>query len=249
MRMLIISLLLAVTLAATGCMQMEMATEIAKDGSGIFHYVMSIPTDVEEALAELSAMEGGMGDEMDEMPDFKNFDKKEFEKKLSKYDVKLKSFSNEVADAKRTVVLDLAFGNFEGLQAAMALLMGGSEDAIGIERMDDGNYLLSSTESTIDFGDEEAEEPQEQAKEPSMEDMQAAMANAGKSMELMGKLMAHSSELAMTMKITLPGDVIEHNAPKLEGRTCVWEINSENMMQMESMDPRIIFDGKGVNIK
>ncbi len=250
MRKLIISLLLAVTLAATGCMQMEMATEFAKDGSGIFRFVMSMSTEVEEALDELSNMEGaGMDGEMEEMPDFANFDKKDLEKKLSKYDAKFKSYSNKVENGKRTVSMEIAFGDLRGLHAAMALTMDDSEEGVAIEKQEDGSYLLHTAENLVVFEEEVAAEPEEPAKEPSMEDMQAAMANAGKSMELMGKLMAHSSELAVIMEITVPGDVIEHNAPVLDGRTCRWEINSQNMMQMESFDPRIRFEGKGVNIK
>ncbi|MBU0743105.1 hypothetical protein KKG45_05575 [bacterium] len=245
MKKLIISLLLIASLAATGCMQMEMATNLAKDGSGTYEFAMTMSTEVEQALNELSKMEGGMGDEMGDMPDFADFDKSSFEKKLGEYDVKMKSFVNEVKDGKRTVRMALEFKDFQGLQAAMALAMGENE-GIGIEKLDDGNYLLKSIDNPIALGEEQQEAPD---KEPNMEDMQAAMANAGKSMELMGKLMAHSSELAMTMKITLPSDVIEHNAPKLEGRTCIWEINSGNMMAAESMDPHIVFSGKGVNIK
>jgi len=245
MKKLTISILLAAVLATTGCMQMEMKTDLAKDGSGTYFFSMSMSTEVEEALKELSGMEGGMGDDMD-MPDFADFDKGDFEKKLGKHDVKLKSFANEVKDGVRTVNMTIAYKNFQGLQAAMALASGGGDEGIGIEKMDDGNYLLHSVENP--FAKKE-EAPEEKAAEPSMEDMQAAMANAGKSMELMGKLMAHSSELSMEMSITLPSDVIEHNAPTLEGRTCKWLINSENMMAMEGMEPRIVFSGKGVDIK
>ena len=71
---------------------------------------------------------------------------------------------------------------------------------------------------------------------------------AGKLMEVMGKLMASVSELAVTTRITVPGDVIEHNAPKLEGRTAIWEINAENMMTAGASmgSPEIVFSGKGL---
>lgn len=239
-------MLLVASLAATGCMQVEMATDLAKDGSGTYYFTMTMSTEVEQALNEMSEMEGGMNDEMDDVPDFANFDKSDFEKGLGKYDVKLKKYTNEVKDGQRIVKMELAFPNFQGLQAAMTLAMGGGDEGIGIQKLEDGNYLLEAIENPIVLEEEQPETP---AEEPSMEDMQAAMANAGKSMELMGKLMAHSSELAMTMKITLPGDVIEHNAPKLEGRTCIWEMNAENMMSAGSMEPRIVFDGKGIDIK
>ena len=246
MKKLILAMTIALSVLLTGCMQMDMETVLDKNGGGTYAFTMTMSTEVEGALNELAAMDGGMGDEMDDMPDFANFDKSGFEKKLAKYDVKLKKFGNEIKDGNRTVHLALEFKSFEGLQASMAATMGG-EDGVTITKMEDGNYLLEPGDSTISF-DEEEEEP-EPEEEPSMEDMQAAMANAGKSMELMGKLMAHSDELSMTMKITLPSDVIEHNAPRIEGRTCIWDINAENMMSAEGMEPRIVFSGDGVKIK
>ncbi len=245
MKTLILAITLVMTVMLTGCMQMDLTTVLDKNGGGTYAFTMTMSTEVEDALNELASMEGGMGDEMDDMPDFANFDKAGFEKKLAEYDVKLKKFGNDVKDGKRIVNLLLEFKNFEGLQAAMAATMGG-EDGIAITKLDNGNYLLKAADNEIAFDAEE--EVVESEEEPSMEDMQAAMANAGKSMELMGKLMAHSSELAMTMKITLPGDVIEHNAPKIEGRTCIWDINAENMMSADGMEPRIIFSGDGVKI-
>ena len=160
--------------------------------------------------------------------------------------MKLKSYDNEIKNGIRTVNMLLEFKTFSGLQAAMASLMG-DEDSIVITRLDNGDYLLESGDSGIVFDEEETEAEPET--EPSMEDMQAAMANAGKSMEIMGKLMAHSGDLAMIMKITLPSDVIDHNAHRIDGRTCIWEINAETMMSSEGMDPRIVFSGDGVDFK
>ena len=68
-------------------------------------------------------------------------------------------------------------------------------------------------------------------------------------MALMGKLMAHANELSASMRITFPSDVVEHNAHRLEGRTCIWEINSENMMSNQGMEPHVVFKGGGVKIK
>jgi hypothetical protein len=231
-------------------MKMEMSTVLEKDGSGIYAFMMSMSTEVEEALHELASMDTGMDmdDEMGDMPDFRDFDRDGFENQLRENGAELKSFSNEVADGVRTVAMEIAFKDFQGLRAASAMALGGSEGAIGIEKLDSGDYLLHAVEQPAASEEEDAEEEAE-PEMPGAEDMQAAMANAGRSMELMGKLMAHSSELSMIMKITLPGDVIEHNAHGLEGRTCVWKLNSENMMTSTGMEPHIVFDGDGVDIK
>ncbi len=117
-------------------------------------------------MDELSSLEGDMGDEMDDIPDFANFDKVDFEKKLKKYDVELKSYNN------------------------------GIKDGVIVTKLDNGDYRLESGDSEIVF-EEDMEEAVPET-EPSMEDMQAAMANAGKSMEIMGRLMAHSPGLFLS---------------------------------------------------
>ncbi len=246
MKTLILAMSLILSVGLTGCMQVEVDTVFDKNGGGTYAFTMTMSKEVEDALNELSSLEGDMSDEMDDIPDFANFDKDGYEKKLKKFDVKLKSYDNEIKNGIRTVNMLLEFKTFSGLQAAMASLMG-DEDSIVITRLDNGDYLLESGDSGIVFDEEETEAEPET--EPSMEDMQAAMANAGKSMEIMGKLMAHSGDLAMIMKITLPSDVIDHNAHRIDGRTCIWEINAETMMSSEGMDPRIVFSGDGVDFK
>ena len=52
------------------------------------------------------------------------------------------------------------------------------------------------------------------------------------------------------MKITVPGDVIESNAPQVDGRTSVWKIDPTNMMEQQGeLEPVITFSGKGLKIK
>ena len=58
------------------------------------------------------------------------------------------------------------------------------------------------------------------------------------------------SDLDILMKITVPGDVIESNAPQVDGRTSIWKIDSSNMMEQQGeLEPVITFSGKGVKIK
>ncbi len=57
-------------------------------------------------------------------------------------------------------------------------------------------------------------------------------------------------ELDISMKMTVPGDIIESNAPTVEGRTSIWNIDSSNMMSGNTdMEPNIVFSGKGLKIK
>ena len=66
----------------------------------------------------------------------------------------------------------------------------------------------------------------------------------------MGKLMGAMSELDISMKITVPGDIINSNAPLVEGRTSIWTINQSNMMSSnQDMEPVITFSAKGLKLK
>ncbi len=231
---------LAVLIAAlAGCVQVKMATDIAKDGSGTYTMTYSVSQEVEQTLAEMDALGGDMAKEMDDAPDFANFDRDEFTKKIGKHGVKLVAYTNDVQNGRRNVEMKLSYPDLMSLSEAI----GGSFGGGGIKITKNGDdYLLSSYQVQKPALDESA-------KEDAQADMNAAMQNATKSMELMGRLMAHISEMTMAMAITLPGDVIESNAHRVEGRTCIWEINANNMMQAEGMEPHVVFSGKGLSIK
>lgn len=226
--------------ALAGCVQIKMATDIAKDGSGTYTMTYSVSQEVEQTLTELSALGGEMAAEMDEAPDFADFDRDEFAAKIGKHGVKLVSYANDVVDGRRNVELKLSYPDLESFSEGVGGTIGGS--GLKIIKHGDGNYELTSYELPTP-------EKSDAVKDAAQEDMNAAMQNAAKSMELMGRLMAHISEMSMAVAITLPGDIVESNAHRVEGRTCIWEINANNMMQAEGMEPRVVFSGKGLSLK
>ncbi len=242
-RPLVLALFLTLSLGLTGCMQVAMNTTIDKDGSGTMFMSYSMSQDVADALAELEEM-GPMQGMGESPPNFSDFNKDELEKECKKYGATLKSFKEIDSDGRKGMEMEIGFKDLKSLNGVMSESMEGSGGGFGIFKMDDGNYMLKGVEAPeseedMDEGEEEPETPQ-----------QPDPAQMGKMMEVMGKLMASASELEVTMKITVPGDVIEHNAPKIEGRTLIWEVNGENMMTAgQSMEePEIIFSGKGVDI-
>lgn len=239
MKKLVLLGIVVLVAALTGCIQVKMASDIAKDGGGTYTMTYSVSQEVEQTLAEMSALGGEMAAEMDDAPDFTDFDRDEFAAKIGKHGVKLVSYANEVTNGRRNVELKLSYPDLVSFSEAI----GGSYGGSGMKITKHGDdYLLSSYQV-------QKAEAEEAAKEDAQEDMNAAMQNAAKSMELMGRLMAHISEMSMAVAITLPGDVIESNAHRVEGRTCFWEINANNMMQAEGMEPRVVFSGKGLSIK
>ncbi|HPF35681.1 MAG TPA: hypothetical protein P5571_08400 [Candidatus Krumholzibacteria bacterium] len=240
-----IALLLApvLLLSLGGCIQLQNQTTLNGDGSGTVSLDYTMSTEVEGAFKELQTLDGGMNEDMGEVPMFdESFDKAALESKLKENGAKLTAFSNSVADGQRKVHIEISFKNPEGMEAALggALAAGG---ALGLFKNQDGDYVLKGVPTPEAEGEDEADEA------PAQEDMAKAMENAQKSMAIMGKLMAHMNEISMDMRITVPGDVLSHNAHTLDGRTCIWHIDSSNMMSAQGMDePEIVFSGKGLNI-
>jgi hypothetical protein len=207
----------------------------------------SMSAEVAKTMDELAALGGekGMGEEMSLMPT--DIDRAEFEKACRESGVTLKKFEESSPDGGKKMDMLLAFKSLDGLNRAMREGMKGDHDgSFSIFKRADGNYVLRTVKVKASDDEEPAEEPETDE----TESPDASIENAGKMMELMGKLMGSMSEMDVVMRVTVPGDVIEHNAPKLEGRTLIWEINADNMMTSGASmgDPVIVFSGKGLKI-
>jgi len=239
--------ILLTTLALSGCMQFHSDTVIDEDGSGTASLTMSVSNEVADALAEMRAMDGGQSPDMD-FPMFEDIERDKIEAAGKDHGVKIEKFEKKEADGRQTLEVVMAFDDLEGLSYVMNKLMGGEMggDGMGIFDAGDGNLVLKS--ASYDFPAEPEEEEKEEA--PPAAPAEQTPEQMQKQMALMGTLMGSLAELDVTMKITVPGDVIESNAPTVEGRTSIWSINQENMMQQEEdMDPQIVFSGKGLKIK
>lgn len=228
-------------LGLAGCMQVKMETAIDKEGGGTYGLTYSVSKDVEQTLEELRGLGGQTAEQMKDAPDFADFDKKEFEAKIGEHGMKLLSFDNKIEGDRRVVTMKLGFESISALSRGLGKSFGGA--GMALTKNEDGNYVLAGAEAEPE---KEAGEAEEAGAEP---DPQAAMQNAAKSMEIMGRLMAHMSELSMQMEITVPGEVLEHNAHRVEGKTCYWSIDGNNMMEAQGLDPRIVFSGKGLDLE
>lgn len=240
----VLLLTLVLAFGLVGCIQMNMETQLQADGSGTFLMSYGMSPSVAEALKELTEL--GTMDE--EMPNFTDLDKAQMEAACKKEGVTLKQFEEKDVDGAKHFTLELAFPNIEAFNNVMQASMGeNGSGGMQLVKTDDGNYTLKglemkSQESEMSMGDDEESESSEPAKKLDPEAM-------GKSMEIMGKLMSSISELDISMKITVPGDIIESTAMRTEGRTAIWEINGQNMMSAEaSGDPEVTFSGKGLKL-
>ncbi len=244
-RFLTTMLLVAAVTALGGCMQMHSSTVINKDGSGTASLTFSISPAVAQAIKDMGDSDMGSGQSM---PDFSDIKKDDLEKAGKKHGVKITKFSRGEVDGRQTLNLEMAFKDLEGLSFIMNRTLGDKDQngGLGIFDAGDGNLVLRTTE--YDFPAAEDTEAAEEATTPSADDMDPAKMQ--KAMEAAGKLMSAIGELDIRMEFTVPGDIVSTNAPTTEGRTCIWTVNSENMMTAgQDMEPEIVFSGKGLKIK
>ncbi len=240
-----IFVLAALAAMMTGCVQMHMDTEIKKDGSGTMDMTLSLSKVLTDAIEEMGTED--MDDDIGNITAIMDLDKKDLEKTVKSHDVKVKKFKKSVVDGRETLHVTFQFKSLEGLSYAMSEVMGESEGGMAIIDIGNGQYALRPYEYHWPAKAEEKEEEVAE-EEMNMDDMDPAKMQ--KQMELMGKLMGAMGELDVSMKITVPGEIIKSNAPDVEGRTSTWSINSSNMMTAGgSMEPDIIFSSKGLKLK
>jgi len=249
MKKLLLLIAIAATLSLTGCMTFNSQTDIKGDGSGTAEITMSVSPDVKAALLEMKELDDKNGQDMD-LPILGDLTKADLEKSFKGQGVKVKKFEKGLVDGRETMNIVLAFADLKGFSLAMGQLMGGSENGGGMGIFDAGNGNLVLKEAHYDFPapavDKEAEAPAEDPTSPANMDPEKMQ----KQMALAGKLMAAMSELDVTLQITVPGDIVSSNAPKVDGHTSIWSVNASNMMTMEQdFNPEIVFSGKGLKIK
>ena len=250
--MLAVTALAAFSLA--GCVQMYSDTNIDNDGSGTASFSMALSPGMAEAIDEMKEL-GMDQDQGQDIPEFDKINREDLEKSIAGHGVKITKFEKDNADGNMSLALEMEFEDLKGLSYAMGKIMGGEPgDGMGIFATDDGNFVLK--QARYDFPpepDEEIEETDTGADDPA-EGAEPALTEeekAQKQMALMGKMMGAMAELDVKFTITVPGEVIESNAPTVEGNTSIWAINASNMMSQQEtdLDPVITFSGKGLKIK
>ena len=252
----VLALMAMAAFGMTGCIHMNSETVIENDGSGTASLTLSMSPTAGELIQDMQELGMTEGQDMD-MPDFDDIDKDDFAKAAKGHGVKIKKFEKSQIDGRDQLDIVVDFEDLEGLSYTMGKLMGDQPgDGMGIYETADGNYVLK--QAHYDFPPEPAEESEDitfapegegegQAETSTMTDDEKAQ----KQMEIYGKLMGAMAELDVKFSITVPGEVIESNAPVVEGNTSIWAVNASNMMAMQSQasEPVITFSSKGLKIK
>jgi hypothetical protein len=239
--------ILAASTLSTGCMQMHMDTVIEDDGSGTSTVKFSVGREVADALAKLSDIDPAAMGSGESMPDLGNL--READVKAACKEAGVELVSHEYVDDAngQRLTMTIAFRDVADLSRALNGIdadSGSQDQRLFIEAVEGGNFALRS-ESAPRADD--AEEETGSGDAPDTQDM-AKMQDA---MQSFGVLMSHMNEMDVRMAVTVPGDVISSNAPKVEGRTSIWAVDASNMMQAQDMDmdPEIVFSGKGLKLR
>jgi hypothetical protein len=250
----VLAIVALATLGLTGCVQLYSDTNISKDGSGNASFVMSLSPGMTDALKEMEEL--GMNENQDmDVPEFDEINQKDLEKAIKGHGVKITKFEKDTSAGNMKIDLAVDFEDLEGLSYVMGKVMGGDPgDGMGIYETADGNYVLKK--AVYDFPPEPEEEAakDEADAEESTDEASSTLTDeekAQKQMALMGKMMGAMAELDIKFTITVPGEVIESNAPTVEGNTSIWTLNASNMMSQQDadMEPIITFSSKGLKIK
>ncbi|MFH1842193.1 MAG: hypothetical protein ABIF77_03225, partial [bacterium] len=192
MRLTVLTGLLLLSCTLVGCVQIQSDTVIEDDGSGTFTMTYAVATEVMEAMTEMAELEMP-GQDRPDAPTLDDFDKAEIERACKENNVKLTQFERKTEGDMERLTMKLEFERVEDVSRTMA---GPMAETTGVQlyKTSDGNYTLRTVDLDIPAPDEEAEAsvPEEM---PDMSEMD--MEAMGKSMEIMGKLMARAQELSV----------------------------------------------------
>ena len=221
-------------LAAAGCMQVEQETTINPDNSADLkiHYAMS-----EGAVAQIEAMKQMAAKD----PNFKMqasgpslaFDEASIRaglEKDKKDGVEVKSVKTETRDGWKHVYLEVHCAD---LATATKTGQASSGSGFSLTKNADGNYLLELVSKDRPGGQDD--------KVPSAEEQQMAKA-----------MMAG---LKVSIKVRVPGDIIETTAPVKDARTAAWtlDISDEKFFEKSAefgkKGMKVVFKGEGLNLK
>ena len=200
-------LLLLAPLAAillTGCLRIDIAMRVAEDGSGTVSILSAIDG---SAMAALGALGGGAG-----APDLASMFTAPDASRLPPGASAEPYQDGTFVGARATV----PFASTDDVAATLGALMGNAGDAGALVGAD-GLFESLVLESDGDGWIFEAQFPR---------DMAAAAAGAEGGAALDPALLAPLlGEAAFTIRIALPGTVVEHNADRVEGDELIWDLD------------------------
>lgn len=222
----------AAALAACGCFKFEQDMTINDDGSAdaTIHYAMS-----EQTIAQLEAMKQG-NPNAQQGPSFDEAKIKEQFEKQKAQGVELKSVKVESKDGWKHVTVAV-HSKSVGAAARAASQQGQDNKEMPFSLLKKGdNYELCMGGGDKAGGMGDAANPEQKAQQQKM--MKGMMAG-----------------MRMSIKLTVPGEVVETNAHEKSGKTVSWLLDIDNdpkfFDKMETLGKQgmvVTFKGAGLNL-
>lgn len=226
----------AALLAMTGCVQFHSDVTLDGKGGGTASVKMSVAADVLKARAEMLGMGGSMG--MD-LPDYDAVTRAYLDKRAAGHGVTINTFNKGTSGGRKTLDCTLTFADLKGISWVLNDVSGAMGGAgLGLFSAPGGNVALRTKQYNFPATPQKTTPPPA----PTPEQMQ-------RQSELAATLMGAINELDIVIKLTVPGDIVRSNAPKVEGRTATWVINAGNMMAQQDVSPEVVFPASAMSVK
>lgn len=237
MRTSILALMAAAALLAmSGCVQFHSDVTLDGKGGGTASVKMSVAADVLKARTDMLSMGGSMG--MD-LPDYDTVTRAYLDKRAAGHGVTINTFNKGAAGGRKTLDCTLTFADLKGISWVLNDVSGALGGAgLGLFAAPGGNVALRTKQYNFPATPQKTTPPPA----PTPEQMQ-------RQSELAATLMGAINELDIVIKLTVPGDIVRSNAPKVDGRTSTWTINAGNMMAQQEVAPEVVFAGAGMTVK
>lgn len=221
--------LLAVV-ALSGCVHVDQAITLNKDGSGRLEvsYGMSLG-DLEQMQALTESAGGGEKDKTASATpfDFREEDiRKDFEE-YARFGVKLDSVKTEEKDGWKYIHLKVAFRNLAGLAKTELV----ADRAVSLSKDAEGRYVFR------------------QAVGEALPDVQAEGGDGESASAVMAGLM---KGFRARVRVSVPGPIVESSGARIEGQTAEWEYDLEKdpkaVERLQRADMRVVFEGGGLDL-
>jgi hypothetical protein len=228
--------IIALMLAAAGCVKVDQTITLNKDGSGTLdmRYGMS-----EQTIAQLEAMQQmsqTMGEDaaMDQDSPFE-FDeakvREEFEATKPE-GVELVALSSETVDGWKFIDMKIAFDDLAALKRTELF----EDSDLSLRRDDDGNYVLTQASGPDDMTDMGGAGGDEGAMEQQMIEQMAAM----------------FAGLRLETRVVVPTRIIDTNGTVVDEKTASWVFDIDEdpsvLTKLDAMKLRVVFAGKGLSL-
>ena len=259
MKHLLACLLLAAAALFAGCVDYDEQITLNKDGSGQIEMRMAMDKESYQMMEEMSA-----GVTQADGP-WSSFSREEIESSLKDRDSKAKLLRYSESEEGKDKVWEMAFSftSFKDLADIGEALDEENEPGetpFTFVEQGDGTWLFTRA---LDMDEQKAAAPgagaepemtsqmppgmQESIENLDPEALAAQMQELAKSMEKMAadmekqqaRMEEEGSQRKIRFRATLPGDIVESNATRVEGKTAVWEYSLEELFQMEGKMPAL----------